>query len=175
MRRFMFVFGTVFAFVALANPVDAQFKIGAHGAVMTGLDAVTFNGTSTTIDRADATYGVGARLMFDPPLVPFAVVGSGTYYLTDDTEGSYYTGTVAGQLRLPLPVIKPYVTGGLQLRKAEGADSQTGIMAGIGVQLDFMLSLFLEGTFEFNDSVTLSGTELDTNPLVIKGGILFGG
>ena len=63
----------------------------------------------------------------------------------------------------------------LACRRATGADAQNGLMAGLGVQLDFMLSLFLEATFEFNEDVTFGSESLDTNPLVIKGGILFGG
>ncbi len=173
MRRFLFVLGSAVALAAFANPVDAQFKFGAHGAVLTGLDAVTISGTSTTIDRADAEYGLGGRVMFDPPLLPFAVVGSATYYFVDIDK--YYTATLAGQLRIPLPIVKPYATAGLQTRRATGADAQNGLMAGLGVQLDFMLSLFLEATFEFNEDVTFGSESLDTNPLVIKGGILFGG
>ena len=173
MRRFMFVLGSAFALAAFANPVDAQFKVGAHGAVLTGIDQVTISGTSTTIDRASAEYGLGGRVMFDPPLLPFAVVGSATYYFVDVDK--YYTATLAGQLRIPLPIIKPYVTAGLQTRRATGDPAKNGLMAGLGVQLDFMLSLFLEATMEFNDDVTFGTASLDQSPLVIKGGILFGG
>lgn len=173
MRRYMFVLGSAFALAVLANPVEAQFKVGLHGAVLTGVDAVTISGSSATIDRASATFGAGARLMLDPPLLPFAVVGSGTYYSMD--AGKYYEGTLAGQLRIPLPIIKPYVTGGLQYKKPEGVDADTGFMAGLGVQLDFMLSLFLEATLEFNEDATIGTETIDNSPLVIKGGILFGG
>jgi hypothetical protein len=174
MRRSLLVLGSAFALAVAASPVSAQFKVGIHGAALTGLQTVITAGTTATIADANATYGLGARLMLDPPLFPVAVVGSATYYFPEG-DGSYYEGTLAGQLRLPLPIVKPYVTGGYQVKKASGGDSDTGFMAGIGLQLDFMMSFFLEGTFEFNEDVTVGTAALDTTPLVIKGGIMFGG
>lgn len=174
MRRLLLPFATALALVALAQPVDAQLKFGAHGAVITGLDEVTVGGI-TANSGINGTFGLGGRVMLDPPLLPVALVGSGTYYFMEEGMGSYYTGTLAGQLRLPLPIVKPYATLGYQLRKSEGADSQTGFMLGAGVQLDLGLSLFLEGTFEIGEDLTVATTEIDTNSIVIKGGVLFGG
>lgn len=171
MRRYLLALGTVGMLAVVASPAEAQLRFGAHGALLTGLEEVQIAGQD--INTINGTPGLGGRLMLDPPLLPFAVVGSGTYYLTDETEGSYWTGTVAGQLRLPLPIVKPYATAGWQVRKAEGADSQNGLMVGAGVQLDFMVSVFLEGTFEFNEGASISGQEIDTTPFVIKGGLLF--
>jgi hypothetical protein len=173
MRRLLLPFAASFALVALAQPVDAQLKFGAHGAVITGLDEVTDAGTAVT--TINGTFGLGGRVMLDPPLLPVALVGSGTYYLTDDTEPSYYTATLAGQLRLPLPVVKPYATLGYQYRKSEGADAETGFMLGAGLQLDFAVSLFLEGTFEVGDDIAVAAEQLNTNRIVFKGGVLFGG
>ena len=46
-------------------------------------------------------------------------------------------------------------------------------MIGVGVQLHFAVPLFLEGSLEFNDEVT-GMPDFDTNPIVIKGGIMLG-
>lgn len=171
MRRLLMPLTAAFALVALAQPVDAQLKFGAHGAVITGIDEVTISNV-TYNSGINGTFGLGGRAMLDPPLLPVALVGSATYYFMDT---SYYTGTLAGQLRLPLPIIKPYATLGYQLRKSEGADSETGFMLGAGVQLDLGVSLFLEGTFEIGEDLTVAQEDIDTNSIVIKGGILFGG
>jgi hypothetical protein len=47
-------------------------------------------------------------------------------------------------------------------------------MIGVGVQLNLAVSVFLEGSFEFNDEVT-GFPDFDNNPIVIKGGVLLGG
>jgi hypothetical protein len=115
--------------------------------------------------------------MLDPPLFPLGVIGSATYYFPDIDDLTYWTATAAAQLRLPLPVVKPYVLAGWQLRRTGFMDesgNENGPMVGAGVQLDFALSLFLEGTMEFNDEIT-EAPDFDNNPIVIKGGILFGG
>jgi len=168
--------GTVLAMVVLVNPVDAQIKFGAHGAMITGLDEVIFAGQN--IAPPSGEVGVGARAMLDPPLLPVALVASGTYYFTDSDE-SVWTGTLAGQLRIPLPIIKPYVTAGYQVRPKDAADNSTnGFMVGAGLQLDLALSLFLEGGLELGDEIDLSAlggsAAYDTSRIVIKGGLMFG-
>jgi hypothetical protein len=176
MRRVLLTLGAALVLAVFVNPVDAQLKFGAHGAVITGLDEVLVGGTD--INAISGTFGLGGRVMLDPPLFPVALVGSGTYYFTDDAVGSFKTLTVAAQLRIPLPIVKPYATGGWQIRSAEGADSESGPVIGAGVQLDLGLSLFLEGTFEMSDEIptTVTGltTAVDTNRIVIKGGLMFG-
>ena len=174
MRRFSFVLSALAALAVFANAADAQIKFGAHGAVITGLDEVLVAGENVNIPSG--TFGLGARAMLDPPLLPVAVVGSYTKYFPEG-DGSVWTATIAGQLRLPLPVFKPYVTAGYQLRPEDAAEnSQNGFMIGAGVQLDFMLSLFLEGGFEFGKDIEVTGLPtIDTNRLVIKGGAMFGG
>jgi len=46
-------------------------------------------------------------------------------------------------------------------------------MFGLGVQLNLGVSLFLEGIYEFNEELT-GVPDFDTDPIVIKGGIMFG-
>lgn len=177
MKRFMSVLGALVALAVATNSADAQLKFGVHGAAIASVDEVLVSGQNVNVPSG--TYGVGARAMIDPPLMPVALVGSYTYYFPED--GDLWTATLAAQLRLPLPVVKPYVTAGYQLRPEDlGGNSQNGFMVGAGLQLDFMLSLFLEGGFELGneiDPADISGLTdaVDTNRIVLKGGILFGG
>ena len=174
MRRMLLTLSTVFALVALAAPADAQFKFGAQGAVITGVDD-----QSTILPGApdlNGVFGVGARLAVQPPLSPLGLVGQGVYYFPDADDYGYMTYSIAAQLRMSTPVISPYVLGGWQWRRTStGGTSATesGAMVGVGVQLNFGLALFLEGIFEFHDEVT-STPEFDNSPFVIKGGIIFG-
>jgi hypothetical protein len=110
-----------------------------------------------------------------PPLLPIGVVGQGVYYFPEG-DGSYMTYSLAAQLRLPLPVFNPYAIGGWQWRRSSNGTSETvnGAMIGVGVQLNLAVSVFLEGSFEFNDEVT-GVPDFDNNPIVIKGGVLLGG
>ena len=168
MRRLLLTLSVVVTCVALAQPVDAQFKFGIQGAAITSLDDTFLEGS----------IGAGARLMLDPPLFPLALVGSGVYYFTDcgATDCSDWTASIAAQIRLPTPVISPYVLGGWQIRRSETAgisSDESGVLVGIGVQVNFALSLFLEGTMEFRDEIT-GAPDFDTHPIVIKGGILIG-
>ena len=168
MRRLLLTLSVVVTCVALAQPVDAQFKFGIQGAAITSLDDTFLEGS----------IGAGARLMLDPPLFPLALVGSGVYYFPDcgATDCSDWTASIGAQIRLPTPVISPYVLGGWQIRRSETAgisSDESGVLVGIGVQVNFALSLFLEGTMEFRDEIT-GAPDFDTDPIVIKGGILIG-
>lgn len=170
MRRFMYAISAVFALAVVAQPADAQLKFGGHLALSTGVDELTVNGVDAT--GLDGTFGLGARAMVDPPLLPVGGYVSGTYYFPEG-DISYWTATAAAQLRLPMPVVKPYALAGWQVRKMED-DSENGPMLGLGLQLDFMMSVFLEATFEFHDEIE-AAPDFDNNPIVIKGGVLFGG
>ncbi len=168
MRRLLLTLSVVVTCVALAQPVDAQFKFGIQGAAITSVDDPILEGS----------LGAGARVMLDPPLFPLALVGSGVYYFTDcgATDCSDWTASIAAQIRLPTPVISPYVLGGWQIRRSETAgisSDESGVLVGIGVQVNFALSLFLEGTMELRDEIT-GAPDFDTDPIVIKGGILIG-
>jgi len=173
MRHTLLTISAGLALVVLASPVDAQvpLKFGAQGAVITSVDDFEAD------QGMSGTFGLGGRVMLDPPLFPLGVIGSATYYFPDLDELTYWTATAAAQLRLPLPVVKPYLLAGWQVRRSSFGDfssNQNGPVVGAGIQLDLGLSLFLEGTLEFNDE-DLDAPDLDTNPLVIKGGVLFGG
>lgn len=172
MRRPLLAFAVI-ALVALsANPAAAQLKFGAQGAIITGLDEVIVAGTD--INSIDGTIGIGARVMLDPPLFPLGVIGTTTYYRNDGGP-SYWTATGAVQLRIPLPIVKPYALGGWQLRKHEGIEDANGPVVGAGVQLDLGITLFLEGTFELAPDIEITGFDvIDRDRIVIKGGLLLG-
>ena len=138
---------------------------------MTGLDDVTL-GTDL-----NGTFGIGPRVALQPPLLPIGVVGQGVYYFPDCGGGdcSYLTYSLAAQLRLPMPIVNPYAIGGWQWRRSGNGETHTesGAMLGVGVQLNLGVSIFLEGTFEFNDEIP-EAPDFDNDPIVIKGGILLG-
>lgn len=173
MRRIVYVLSAAFALALLAQPADAQLKFGAQLGMITGIDEAT---------TLDGTFGIGGRAMIDPPLLPLGGFVSATYWFPDDegtaSDVSYWTATAAAQLRLPLPMVKPYALAGWQMRRTSVGDfssTENGPVVGLGVQLDFMTSLFLEGTFEFNEDDELAPPDFDNDPIVIKAGILFGG
>ena len=174
MRRLLLILTMAVAGVALAQPASAQLplKFGVQGAVMTGLEDLS--GTPGATDL-NGTFGLGARVALQPPLLPIGVIAQGVYYFPEG-DGSYQTYSLAGQLRLSLPMLSPYAIGGWQWRRTSNGTSNTenGAMVGLGVQLDLGLSLFLEGTFEFNDEVS-GAPDFDNNPIVIKGGVMLGG
>lgn len=172
MRRLLLTLTVAGLGLAFARPVDAQLpiKFGVQGAMVSSLDEAT---------QLDGSFGIGARVALEPPALPIGAVVQGVYYFPDDgaADLTYITYSGAVTLGLPLPMIKPYAIAGWQFRRTsiEGFDSSTesGAMLGAGVQLDLGLSLFLEGTFEFNED-NVSTPDLDNDPIVFKGGILFG-
>jgi len=175
MRGLLLTLTVAVAGATLARPAEAQLplKYGVQGAVQTGLENVS-NLPSGSADL-NGTFGLGARAALQPPLLPVGVVAQGVYYFPSG-DYNYMTYSLAGQLRLPLPLLSPYAIGGWQWRRTSGggaSNTENGAMVGVGVQLNLGLSLFLEGTMEFNDKP--SGSNLDVNPFVIKGGVLLGG
>ncbi len=174
MRRMLLTLSTVFALVALTAPAEAQFNFGAQGAVITSVDDLRafLSGAA----KLSGTFGLGARAAFQPPVLPIGVVAQGVYYFTDAADYDYLTYSLAAQYRISTPLVSPYALGGWQWRRTStGGTSNTenGAMFGLGVQLNLGVSLFLEGVYEFNDELT-GVPDFDTDPIVIKGGIMFG-
>ena len=174
MRRMLLTFSAVFAFVALAAPAHAQFKFGAQGAVITGVDDLS--AVVSNAAKLSGTFGLGARTVFQPPALPIGVIGQGVYYFTDAVDYDYLTYSLAAQFRISTPMVSPYALGGWQWRRTSTggtSNTESGALIGVGVQLNLGVSLFLEGVYEFNDEFpTLP--DFDNNPIVIKGGIMFG-
>jgi len=175
MRRLLLTLTVAVASVALVQPASAQLplKYGVQAAYLTGLSDIA----AGVPNPADGTFGLGARVALQPPVLPVGLVAQGVYYFPEG-DGSYMTYSLAAQLRLPLPVISPYAIGGWQWRRSSTGgtgsvtNTENGAMVGAGVQLNLGLSLFLEGTMEFNDAP--SATIDADNAIVIKGGIMLG-
>lgn len=164
MRRFAFAMSAVLAFAVLANPVDAQIKLGVHVAQISGL---------ADVSALDGTFGFGARAGLQAPALPIGVFASATYFSPDCDDCSYWTGSLFGKLGLPLPIVAPYVLGGVQRRATTAGAleaSENGIFVGLGVQLQ---KLFIEGAMEFNEDDP-AVPDFDNDPIVFKAGILIG-
>jgi len=174
MRSMPLIIATTCVLVALAAPADAQFSFGAQGAVITGVDDL-----STILPGApdlSNTYGLGARVVFQAPVLPIGLVGQGIYYFPDADDYSYSTYSLAARFRLSIPLISPYGLGGWQWRRTStggASNTESGAMFGVGVELNLGISLFLEGTYEFTEELP-GNPDFDNNPIVIKGGIMFG-
>jgi len=169
MRRLLLTLTVAVASVALAQPASAQIpvKFGVQGAMMTAV---------SDVPALDGTFGLGARVALQPPVLPIGVVGQFNYYFPDCTDCGYQTYSLAAQLRLPLPMVSPYAIGGWQWRRTSAgsiSDTADGPMVGIGVQLNLGLAIFREGSMEFND-VPDGVPDFDNDPIVIKGGVLLG-
>lgn len=172
MRRLFLILSVAILGATLAQPAQAQLKYGVQGSVMTGLEDVSAIPGATSLS---GTFGIGARAALQPPVLPVGVIAQGTYYFPEG-DGGYQTYSLAGQVRLPLPMVSPYAVGGWQWRRTSLGDfsnTDSGPMVGVGVQLNLGVSLFLESTFEFNEEIT-GAPDFDNNPIVIQGGVLLG-
>ena len=179
MRRLLLTLTVAVASVALVQPASAQLPIsyGVQGAFLTSLDEVDAAASDGSFDL-NGTFGLGARVAFEPPAFPIGVVGQGVYYFPDcaGLDCGYLTYSIAAQLRLPLPTISPYAIGGWQWRRGsvEGeSNTESGAMVGVGLQFNLGVSLFLEGSMEFNEEIS-TNPDFDNDPIVIKGGIMLG-
>ena len=170
MRRTLLTLAVALLCASLAQPASAQFKFGVQGASITSVDA------AANVDLG-GTFGLGGRVMLDPPLFPLALVGGAVYYFPDCTvDCSFWTASIVANLRLPTPIASPYILGGWQTRRAEVggvSNSENGPVLGIGLQVNLVVSIFLEATMELNDEIP-SAPDFDNDPIVIKGGILIG-
>jgi opacity protein-like surface antigen len=175
-RLFVAALALVVAGAALPQAAEAQLKFGVHAAYADGGDAVL----------PDASFGLGARVGIDPPLIPFSFWAHGDYYFVDDTqEGSetfsngYQTvGLDAHFSPLPFPMVTPYLSGGVLLRRASvdngtvsASDTDTGFAVGLGADIGVIVSGTVQVRYEiFGDA---EGTDISLNQLVVRAGITF--
>jgi hypothetical protein len=146
----------------LAGPLSGQVSLGVHGVSAT--------------DAFGGTQGVGGRLAFSLPLLPVDFMASAETFFPDcgDLDCSLRGVSLDASMDLlPLPVVRPYVTGGFTIRRfdtglGEGTREARGLNAGAGVNVGLAgLRLFGEGRYEF-----FRAPERQT---VFRLGILFGG
>ena len=94
MRRFLFVLGITAATAISVNPADAQLKFGVQGAVISGVQDIVITGSD--VGAINGALGLGGRILLDPPLSPFGVIGSATYYFVEEGAPRYWTAMLAG-------------------------------------------------------------------------------
>lgn len=173
MRRSLLTLTAAAAFAVLAVPAQAQLSFGVHGAAITGVDRIVM---ATETRDLNSTLGAGGRVLVSPPVFPVSLFGSAQKYFPEcpasNADCSLWTAEAGLQLGLPLPMVRPYLLGGIQSRNEDG-ESMTGYVAGAGIQLNFVVSLFLEGMVEFVDLPTGLPSGTDVSPFVLKGGIVF--
>ncbi len=115
--------------------------------------------TGAWAEGFDGSVGMGGVLGYDLPILPVDIFGEGTWFFPD-CDGCDLKGWSLGvNVRLPLPLIRPYLTGGMTWRDLEDPDavsidtvSESGGFAGAGVDLAIAsFRLFLEGRYELLD------------------------
>lgn len=143
MRRTLVTVIFAASLLVLAPGVDAQLKMGIHGAYA----ADTFGGA----------YGAGASVEVGFPLFPLDVFVAGEYLFPDcgAVSGCGSRGGSADlHLKLPVPVVTPYLTAGLVYRRTDAgggaaAVTNTGFGAGAGLNLGaLVLGGYAEARYE---------------------------
>lgn len=149
--------------------------LGAGAAPAAGQVSLGVHGVSAT-DAFGGTRGVGARVGFSLPLFPVDVLATAETFFPDcgDLDCSLRGISIDASMDLlPLPVVRPYVTGGFTVRRfdsdlGEGSRDVSGLNVGAGVSVGLSgLRLFGEGRYEF-----VSAPERQT---IFRLGVLFGG
>jgi hypothetical protein len=149
---------------APADEAKAQFLWGAH--------------VPYALDTFDGAFGIGGRLGYDLPVLPIDIVGVGEVFFPDcgANDCSLWGASAEANLRLPIPIVRPYLTGGLGYRslsrpRSDGNGTEdlsaTGVSLGLGV--DFNLAavrLFVDGRYEWYDEDVVSQP-------IFRAGILF--
>jgi opacity protein-like surface antigen len=122
---------------------QGQFIIGAHAA---------WSG------YAEGSPGAGARLGWDLPVLPIDFVGVAEFFSPNcpaNTTGcSFWGATLDANLRLPIPMIRPYLTGGLsyrsgKLREDAESESSSGVNIGVGLDVRIVVRIFADYRYEF--------------------------
>lgn len=127
-------------------PAAAQVSVGVHG--VHAADA--FGGAT----------GAGLRAGLDIGLLPFAVFASAEKFFPDCPSGSSGCSlagfTLDANFRMTIPVVRPYVTGGLVWRDFSVGgedgfdDSASGVALGVGADVRLgQVGVFGEGRYEF--------------------------
>lgn len=111
-------------------------------------------------DSFGGTNGVGASVELSFPVFPLDVFVAGEYFFPDCgtvDDCSFLGGSADLHVKLPVPVLTPYATGGLVYRRTDvgggaGAVAKTGYGAGVGVHLGaVVLGAYAEVRYEVVD------------------------
>lgn len=188
------------ALLAAAPAAHAQIGI-AVGANFTTLGDAKDGATTATFDKAS---GFNAGVYYDLPLGPIAL-RPGIFYtdlgslraetstaIADSFKVSLIEAPIDVRIRLPMPVLKPYVLAGPVLRFANSEDDDftakqfsLGAAAGAGVELSALgFRPFAEARYQFGlgkfvDDFTVRGNTVTTddntrlNAFVLRVGLTF--
>lgn len=143
MRRTPIVTLAVALLVASASQVQGQMNPGIHVARAT--------------DAFGGTNGVGGSVELSFPVFPIDLFVAGEYFFPDCgtvDDCSFSGGSADLHVKLPIPVLTPYATGGLVYRRTDpgggaGAVAKTGWGGGVGVHLGaLVLGAYAEARYE---------------------------
>jgi opacity protein-like surface antigen len=157
MRRTLLLPALVGLALAIPHTVQGQFFLGGHAAFTT---------------YQDGGAGGGARLGLNLPVLPLDIVGVAELFSPSCSEGrdgcSLWGASLDANLRLPIPLVRPYVTGGLSYRDGDrggelGSKSESGLNLGLGVDLNLGVRLFADWRYEFLDEFEGSVVRLGLN------------
>jgi len=161
---------TLLAAVALAGSALAIAPGAARGQLVVGVHAVE---ASKTLGGAT---GAGLRAGLDLPLLPFDLLASGEYFFPDcpdERDGcSFWGATLDANVGMILPIVTPYVSGGLAYRslkrfEEDDAETATGASVGAGVTVSLGgLRGFAEVRYEL--------VEIPDEQTLIRVGLLLG-
>ncbi len=111
-------------------------------------------------DAFGGVNGVGGSVELSFPLFPIDLFVAGDYFFPDcgsADECSFLGGSADLHLSLPVPVLTPYVTGGLVYRRTDlgqgaGATAETGLGGGVGAHLGtLVVGAYAEVRYEVVD------------------------
>jgi len=153
-----------------ALAVGAVLPVAATAQVSWGAHAVR------AADAFGGATGAGVRAGVTLPVLPFDLIGSAEYFFpdcgNDQSDCGLHGLTLDANVRMVLPVLRPYGLAGLAYRKVSpGGDApdeeSTGLALGAGVDLALGgLRLFGEGRYEFLDA--------PEKQFLLRLGIMFG-
>ena len=137
-----------------ARPAQGQFFLGGHAA---------------WTSYQDGGLGGGARLGLDLPVLPVDILGVAEFFSPSCEPGrdgcSFWGATLDANVRLPIPLVRPYLTGGLSFRSAdlssdEGKVDGTGFAVGGGLDVALVIRIFADYRYEFfeNEKRALEGS-----------------
>ncbi|MEJ2539566.1 MAG: outer membrane beta-barrel protein [Gemmatimonadota bacterium] len=153
-------------FIAPGTAQAQIFGFGVHVPIATDLGGGD--------NLKDSSFGIGGRIGAEIPLFPLSIWGVADYMFPDGDGTSYQNFGVDINLRLPIPLLQPYATGGYQARRfddGEVSDIYNGFTLGGGVRFSFIVNAFLEARHEFygDDEVRVG----DDNQWLIRVGLTF--
>ena len=153
--------------IVSAGAAEAQyFRFGAHVPLATSLGGGD--------DLTNSSWGIGGRVGLEVPLFPLAAWGTVDYMFPGGDGASYQNFGIDANLRLPIPLLQPYVAGGYQARRfddGEVSDIYHGWTLGLGIRFNVIVNAFLEAKNEFyGDDTGLVG---DDDQWMVRLGIIF--